>query len=393
MPFRSEKQRRYLWATNPDMARRWAHEYPQKKKLPMYAADEKTDKTEKPAATKKSASILSKLNKTPLSVNNGSKCKINNIGANLTSPNKTAGDRLIKVNLPECEGPTYAGQNDCGDEINFDVANKQQEDQYVEERNPENAANSILQKLSSVLSPVLRQKIEEALARREERPARDVPKNPGFRRYFAAVSQIPPPVGHPANPVDPAQNLASAQPQNPNRLAPVGGGSNPRHNVINSFGAISATGNLNGNAAFGAKNSPDSSKIAAEKTAMRIRAPMCPCGCGEKVYRCRCPQSCQCRKPGQPCGKYQKKAAVNWQKAARCWATKQAGSGKKKQKKQEEKLAVNLGAIGRAASQAVRAVRGVAKKPPLAAATPAFKVPAKPTHADLLAYGKQIGYG
>lgn len=28
MPFRSEKQRRYLYATHPDIARRWAHEYP-----------------------------------------------------------------------------------------------------------------------------------------------------------------------------------------------------------------------------------------------------------------------------------------------------------------------------------------------------------------------------
>lgn len=27
MPFRSEKQRKYLWAKHPDIARRWAHEY------------------------------------------------------------------------------------------------------------------------------------------------------------------------------------------------------------------------------------------------------------------------------------------------------------------------------------------------------------------------------
>lgn len=28
MPFKSEKQRRYLWANEPAVARRWAHEDP-----------------------------------------------------------------------------------------------------------------------------------------------------------------------------------------------------------------------------------------------------------------------------------------------------------------------------------------------------------------------------
>jgi hypothetical protein len=37
MPFKSEKQRRFLWAEHPDIAKRWAHEYPNEKKLPMYA--------------------------------------------------------------------------------------------------------------------------------------------------------------------------------------------------------------------------------------------------------------------------------------------------------------------------------------------------------------------
>lgn len=35
MPFQSEKQRRYLWAKHPDIARRWSKEYgstPRKKK-------------------------------------------------------------------------------------------------------------------------------------------------------------------------------------------------------------------------------------------------------------------------------------------------------------------------------------------------------------------------
>ena len=44
MPFRSEKQRRYLWATHPDIAKKWAHKYPESNKgLPMYAHDENKD--------------------------------------------------------------------------------------------------------------------------------------------------------------------------------------------------------------------------------------------------------------------------------------------------------------------------------------------------------------
>jgi len=27
MPFRSERQRRYMWAKHPKIARRWAHKY------------------------------------------------------------------------------------------------------------------------------------------------------------------------------------------------------------------------------------------------------------------------------------------------------------------------------------------------------------------------------
>jgi hypothetical protein len=45
MPFKSEKQRRFLWAAHPDIAKRWAHEYPESNKgLPMYAKKKKTQK-------------------------------------------------------------------------------------------------------------------------------------------------------------------------------------------------------------------------------------------------------------------------------------------------------------------------------------------------------------
>lgn len=36
MPFKSESQRRFLWAEHPEIARRWAHEYPGQRKLPKH---------------------------------------------------------------------------------------------------------------------------------------------------------------------------------------------------------------------------------------------------------------------------------------------------------------------------------------------------------------------
>lgn len=36
MPFRSEAQRRWMWANHPEMAKRWQKETPKGKKLPMY---------------------------------------------------------------------------------------------------------------------------------------------------------------------------------------------------------------------------------------------------------------------------------------------------------------------------------------------------------------------
>jgi hypothetical protein len=36
MPFKSEAQRKFLWAKHPEIAERWTREYPNKKKLPEH---------------------------------------------------------------------------------------------------------------------------------------------------------------------------------------------------------------------------------------------------------------------------------------------------------------------------------------------------------------------
>lgn len=45
MPFLSEAQRRFMWAKHPDIARRWAHEYPNQGKLPMHAGGQPVNRT------------------------------------------------------------------------------------------------------------------------------------------------------------------------------------------------------------------------------------------------------------------------------------------------------------------------------------------------------------
>jgi hypothetical protein len=39
MPFKSESQRRFLWAKHPDIAKRWADKYQNQKNLPMHKGD------------------------------------------------------------------------------------------------------------------------------------------------------------------------------------------------------------------------------------------------------------------------------------------------------------------------------------------------------------------
>jgi hypothetical protein len=41
MPFKSEAQRRWMWANDPKMAQRWADHTPKGTDLPKYVSDEK----------------------------------------------------------------------------------------------------------------------------------------------------------------------------------------------------------------------------------------------------------------------------------------------------------------------------------------------------------------
>jgi hypothetical protein len=292
MPFKSEKQRRFLWAAHPDIAKRWAHEYPTKKKLPVYANQAKTD--EKKETTNKQSAV-------------------NPVAPDIYNKlSKESDVKEVYIEQPASDKPTVAGENPP-------KVTKTKSERCNSETKPNYGKNPLMVKLSVVLSQRIMQALENERAEIEARQAALMPANAGIKRYAMPAMGTPLPMGmQPQAPQDQAQAPAG-QPQNmgtpseSGRLPPVGGGSSPNANPINSYGAISSSGDINGNASFGTANSMGGEKLAAGF----------------------------------------------------------------------------LGALGRVAG---KAVSGIAKKAPTAATT-AFKMPAKPTTQDLLAYGKQIGIG
>lgn len=306
MPFRSEKQRRFLWAKHPEIARRWAHEYKNKKHLPMYVNNEKSEKPEKEKAAR-----VNTLPADSVYIQNAP--AIEPITDMNTLTTKIADSVLKRVQLPQREKPTYAGQND---DIKPVVPNTA----CAKADGDEMTAKTLLSKLAVVLSPKILQEMEEQQALAEAREAQRVAQNVNLKQYPVNTNPtIPPPMGMTAPPAAPAppQSQQVAQGSNQGTMGPVGGGSNPMFNPINSFGALSSTGNINGNAAFGSKNSPDSSKIAAAITKWAKASTPCSCGCGDTVATCKCGPDCKCRKPGGSCYKAEKNAgSPAWQRAA-----------------------------------------------------------------------------
>jgi hypothetical protein len=260
MPFKSEKQRRYLWATRPDLAKRWAKEYPNQKDLPMRVSDKESEK-------ESAAAILSRV--LPNKLNNFK--TVNNTGKTPTT-RKEADSKQEYVALPKTSGPTFAG------ETGTQVGGKQEQTQPESPKpgmcknTDELTANALFKKLSVVLSPRLMQEVEDEQARQQAREAQRMPQNAGIRPMQPAVNNIPPPMGmtQPApNPgqTQPAQPQQPAQPAN-GQLASVGGGSSPNANPINSFGGLSSTGDINGNAALGTQNMAGGEKMSAGDEAL-----------------------------------------------------------------------------------------------------------------------------
>lgn len=99
MPFRSEKQRRFLWSQHPEIAHRWAHEYPKQGKLPMYAhktkGENSPEESEQETPSKEAALIV--LEKALLGINSKAAFA------------KKSESILKEVNIPHSSKPVAAG--------------------------------------------------------------------------------------------------------------------------------------------------------------------------------------------------------------------------------------------------------------------------------------------
>jgi hypothetical protein len=298
MPFRSEKQRRYLWAEHPEIAKRWAHKYKNKKKLPLYvnSAENKETASEKEA---RAYTNLRVSGKDEMLDNSEAFAALKQQWA------KYADSMTAKVQLPNNPKPTYAGQEQAEITPTPNTCDKQPSRLDGDE----NAAKALMGKIAAVLSQRVLKEIEERKAKQEARRAQYIAQNVNLKAYpLSAGPQIPPPMGM-APPTVPQPQQPQPQQQAQNTMAPVGGGSNPVANPINAFGALSVDGNINGNAALGVKNSPDSSKMAAAISKWAAANTPCSCGCGDTVATCKCSADCKCRKPGGSCYKAEKQAA------------------------------------------------------------------------------------
>lgn len=318
MPFKSEQQRKFLWAAHPAIAKRWAHEYPNPKNLPKRVSD--TPEQDKQAH---SAPII-----TPEYVNNLLTSVI------FQASSEKQGNSGIKLNIPHSEKPVAAGDE------HVTTGNKRRDKQRQDgsasiERlfglgegkkaassgAPEYCVNPLLLKLAVVLSQPIQQALADEQAQQQGQQAQKVPANGGLQPLTTPLSANPLPLGaqqqaQPPQPGQPAQQVpiqppqqvpvqpapqdgqpktaklagplkpmsmpkpaaptsqappvqpAEAVPPAPAMpaqkpippLKPLGGGSNPSANPINAFGPISMSGDINGNAALGA---PGAGKMAA----------------------------------------------------------------------------------------------------------------------------------
>lgn len=252
MPFKSEKQRRFLWAEHPDIAKRWAKKYPASNKdLPMYAnSDDKSQPKEKAAQI----NISELLGRFAGGVNSGH--------PSILSPEvnencKKADSKQEKVDIPRSEKPVYAGEEREKGMISSSIDTGKN----IDGCQGENAINTLLQKISVVLSPAIAQTAENMNAEREGRVPVRVGKNQGIKQYPVATPQIPLPMGmnQPQQPQQPQQSKQT-QPASP---TPVGAGqSTATTDPIKFHSGLSASGVINGNASLSAPNTVNT-KISA----------------------------------------------------------------------------------------------------------------------------------
>jgi hypothetical protein len=186
MPFQSEKQRRFLWAAHPDIAKRWAHEYPKQRNLPTYAHDKKKTSEKQESPKEKEAAMARNVTTQCDDYRN---TVVNYVQALIY---KHANSAAVPVEIPHSEQPVSAGEE------HVSCKGPDQEGQLLgqlskEERKP--PVNETLHKLAVVLSQVLQQQIADEQAAQQGQEAQPVPQNVNMKQYAQPASATPLPMG------------------------------------------------------------------------------------------------------------------------------------------------------------------------------------------------------
>ena len=223
MPFKSEQQRKFLWAAHPDIAKRWAHEYPTPKNLPKRVSD--TPEQDKQAH---SAPII-----TPEYVNTLLTSVI------FQASSEKQGNSGIKLNIPHSEKPVAAGDEHVTTGNNRRDKQRQDGSASIERLfglgegkkaassgAPEYCVNPLLLKLAVVLSQPIQQALADEQAQQQGQQAQQVPANGGIQPLTTPLSANPLPLGaqqqaQPPQPGQPPAPPAQQVPMQPPQQVPV----------------------------------------------------------------------------------------------------------------------------------------------------------------------------
>jgi hypothetical protein len=278
MPFQSEKQRRFMWAEHPSIAKRWAREYPKQRNLPTYAHDKKKTPENQDSSKEKEAAMARNVTTRCADSRN---TVVNYVQALIY---KHANSAAVPVEIPHSEKPVAAGEE------SISCKGPDQEGQLLGQlsnETPKPPVNETLRKLAVVLSQAIQQSIADEQAAAEGQEAQQVPQNVNMKQYAQPASATPLPMGmaqaqsqqmQAAMPAA-APQQAPAAPQKAANLAPmpaaqqapaaptpapVGKGglkpikpitpkSSPNFNPIQAYSGLSSSGVIDGNASLGVK--------------------------------------------------------------------------------------------------------------------------------------------
>jgi hypothetical protein len=277
-----------MWAEHPSIAKRWAHEYPKQRNLPTYAREKKKTPENQDLVKEKEAAMARNVT---TRCANSKNTVVNYVQALVY---KHANSAAIPVEIPRSEKPVAAGEESVS------LKGPDQEGQLLGQLSDETRkppVNETLRKLAVVLSQAIQQSIAEEQAAAQGQEAQPVPQNANLKQYAQPASATPLPMGmaqaqsqqmQAAMPQAPAQAQAPAapvQPQKAANLAPMPAGpqatspsappvgskgikpikpmaaktNSPMLHPIQSFGGLSTTGVINGNAGLGVQKSPEKS--------------------------------------------------------------------------------------------------------------------------------------